>query len=126
MVPSHMRDHPPALPEQLSQTWRERAASLREWGASPEVAALWDRAASELDAALRAAGDAVLTLREAAAVTGLTPGHLSDLIRAGKLRNAGRKGAPRLRRSDLPVVKPVGPQPQRSPRPITEIAKRLR
>lgn len=105
------------LPENLPHLWRERAEQLREWGGSAAVARLWERAATELEQALRAAGGEVLTLTEAAAVCGLSRGHLSDMIRAGRLPNAGRKFAPRVRRADLPATK-RHPAPAHLPRRV--------
>ena len=101
-------------PESLPQAWRARAESLRDWGGSVDAARLWERAATELDQALASAGNDTLTLKEAAKLTGLTAGHLGDLVRAGRLANAGRKHAPRVRRSDLPAVKKS--EPERQPR----------
>lgn len=48
-----------------------------------------------------------LTLAEAARESGYSTDQLSRLIREGKLVNVGRKGAPRVRRGDLPK-KPGG------------------
>jgi hypothetical protein len=44
-----------------------------------------------------------LRLGEAAELSGYSADHLSRLIRAGKLTNCGRKGAPRIRRDELPM-----------------------
>jgi hypothetical protein len=116
------------LPENLPHVWRERAAQLRDWGGSSEVAQLWERAAAELEQALQTAGGQTLTLKEAAEVCGLTTGYLGDMVRAGKLPNAGRKHAPRVRRGDLPAAKAAlarPPQRSRSRPQITDIASRL-
>lgn len=43
-----------------------------------------------------------LTLEEAARRSGYHAGHLGRLLRQGKLLNAGRKYAPRIRAGDLP------------------------
>jgi hypothetical protein len=48
-----------------------------------------------------------LSLRDAAAESGYSESHLSRLLAEGKLANAGKKGAPRIRRQDL------GKKPQR-------------
>lgn len=117
------------LPENLPHNWRQRAEQLRDWGGSAEVVRLWERAASELEQALQVAGSETLSLTEAARVSGLSAGYLGDLVRAGKLSNAGRKHAPRIRRADLPVTneKPAHPRPRpRSRLKITEIATKLR
>jgi hypothetical protein len=74
-----------------------------------DAARLWEAAAAELEQALASVGNDALTLKQAARLTGLTAGHLGDLVRAGKIPNAGRKHAPRIRRSDLPA-KVTGPE----------------
>jgi len=45
--------------------------------------------------------DELLSLTEAAERTGYTPDHIGRLVREGKVRNAGRKNAPRVRARDL-------------------------
>ena len=47
------------------------------------------------------AGD-VLNLREAAEESGYSADHLGRLVREGKVPNAGRPNAPKIRRADLP------------------------
>lgn len=47
--------------------------------------------------------NALVGLREAAAVSGYSVEHLGRLIRQGRLINHGRKGSPRLRVGELPV-----------------------
>src|SRR5581483_11980447 len=97
--------------EGLVSRWRERAGALRTWGGSEGAARAWETAAAELEAALRAARDELLTLEAAATESGYSADHLGRLLRAGKLPNAGRPHAPRIRRGDLPR-KPGGlPQP---------------
>jgi hypothetical protein len=122
-------DHTPELPENLPRLWRERVEQLRDWGGSTEAARLWERAAVELEQALRSRGGETLTLAQAARASGLTAGYLGDLVRAGKIPNAGRRNAPRIRRADLPARKREPERPPRrssSRREITAIAERLR
>jgi hypothetical protein len=57
----------------------------------------------ELEAALEAERSEVLTLAEASQLSGFSAEHLSRLVRDGRLANVGRKGAPRVRRGDLPL-----------------------
>jgi hypothetical protein len=97
-----------AAPEALPAKWRERAEYLRAFGDS-NCAKLWEIAATELEQSLTAHGQEALTLTEAAKVSGFTADHLGQLVKAGKLANAGREGAPRIRRSDLPMKKVGGP-----------------
>lgn len=85
----------------LSSQWRERAGTLRAHAA--EGAALaYEVAADQLDAALRTQSDELLTLEEASAESGFTADHLGREVRSARIPNAGRRGAPRIRRSDLP------------------------
>jgi hypothetical protein len=46
--------------------------------------------------------DEPLSLREAAAASGYSEDHLARLVRQERIPNAGRRGAPRIRRGDLP------------------------
>jgi len=46
--------------------------------------------------------DRILTLREAAAMSGYSVDHLARLVRDGRLSNAGRLHSPRIRAADLP------------------------
>lgn len=84
----------------LAATWRARADELERF-APPAAVALRD-CAQQLEAAMRAAANDVLTLAEAALASGYSPDRLRHLIAAGELPQAGRKGAPRIRRADLP------------------------
>ena len=97
-------EHPADLPAR----WRERAAYLEQFG-DPTSAKLWRLAAVELEAALKALGEETLTLAEAAALSGFSADHLGHLVRHGKLRNFGRKNAPRLRRGELPIKSTAKP-----------------
>lgn len=94
--------HSPPLAE-LPAAWRSRAIELRAWAAAEGAAAALEGAAVQLEAALRHADDELLTLTEAAAVSGYSADHLGRLVRDGTIRNAGRPNAPRIRRGDLPV-----------------------
>lgn len=85
-------------PGDLPTTWRERAAFLQQFG-DPTAARLWQLAAVELKAALKALGDKTLTLVEAVALSGYSADHLGYLVRHGKLTNHGRNNAPRVRRA---------------------------
>jgi len=86
------------LPEQ----WRQRAAELRGWAAAEGAACALERAAAELEAALREQAEELLTLQEAAAESGYSARRLRELVAAGQLENVGGKGRPRFRRGDLP------------------------
>lgn len=87
--------------QQLPGQWRAAADRLRHYAAASH-AQLLEVCADELDAAIRAGEDAVLTLGQAATESGLTADHLARQIRTGRIPNAGRHHAPRIRRADLP------------------------
>jgi hypothetical protein len=84
----------------LPATWRDRAAELDPY--APPAAEAFRTAAAELEATLRAAADEELTLAEAAAESGYSAERLRRKVAGGEIPNAGRKGAPRIRRADLP------------------------
>lgn len=58
--------------------------------------------AQELADELIRISDEDFTLKEAAIVTGYSTGHLGRMIRRGKIPNAGRKTAPRIKGRHLP------------------------
>ena len=97
MFPAQM-----VLPADLPAEWRAQAEALREFGADAQAKAV-DRCANRLEEALRQEGDALLTLPEAAEESGYSADHIGRLIRDGKIPNAGRSGAPRITRRDLPL-----------------------
>jgi hypothetical protein len=88
-------------PDALAAEWRSRASELRRYGAEPQAVTL-EAAAAELDAALREAANEELTYTEAVAESGYSERRLREMIAEGLIPNAGRKGAPRIRRADLP------------------------
>lgn len=97
------------IPGDLPALWRERAEALRTYG-DPNSARLWDIAAVELERSRDVIAGETLSLRDAARESGFTADHLGQLVKDGKIPNAGRKGAPRIRRQDLPPHKePGGP-----------------
>ena len=85
----------------LPNHWREQAASLRKYGATPVAEAL-EAAVVDLETALTHQADEVYTLTEAARLCGYSADHLGRLVKDGTIPNAGRSGAPRIRRADLP------------------------
>ncbi len=89
----------------LSASWRTLAAALRPY--APAAALAYEQAADQLEAALEAQQNARLTLHEAARESGFSPDHLGRLVREGRIPNAGRPHAPRIRRADLPRRAPL-------------------
>ncbi|SRR6266576_464747 len=103
----------------LPVAWRKQAGVLREF--APYAAAAFDRAADELETALRIAGDDVLRLKDAAKESGYSEDHLRRLIREGVLPNVGRRHAPRVLRSALPrKPKRFDAQPNQGYDPIAD------
>ncbi len=94
------------IPGDLPAVWRERADYLNHFG-DPNSARLWMIA--ELERALEVFDDQTLTLAEAARVSGYSAGYLGSLVKQGKIPNAGRSGAPRVRRAHLPAKNRTAP-----------------
>jgi hypothetical protein len=97
-----------SIPGDLPAIWRERAETLRTYG-DPNSARLWEIAAVELERAMEVFGQETLSLTDAARESGFTADHLGALVKRGKIPNAGRTGAPRIRRHDLPQKRSGGP-----------------
>jgi hypothetical protein len=89
-------------PIDLAASWRARAEQLRPY--APAAAEAFERAAAELEGALREAADEELTLAEAAVESGYSERRIRELLADGDVPMApgGRKGRPRIRRADLP------------------------
>jgi hypothetical protein len=87
----------------LVRSWREFALELRDRAADARGAAIYETVALELEQFLKTADGEVLTPTEAEAWSGYSTDHLRRLAECGDLTNHGKKGAPRYRRSELPV-----------------------
>ena len=87
---------------ELVDEWRGEAQLMSHRGLT-ESAALVESLANDLEETLRGFESDFLNLHESAAHSGYSPGHLSRLVRDGKIPNRGRPGVPRIRRSDLPI-----------------------
>jgi hypothetical protein len=87
--------------EELAGGWRHDAEILRRRGA-PEQASALETCAEELDRQIDTWQREELTLEQAAAESGYTYWTLQKHVADGRLRNAGRKGSPRVVRQDLP------------------------
>ena len=88
--------------EALRLRWQARRAELARLHALVDGAQLCDELLTELDNAVRSSADDLVTLKQAAALSGYSADHLGRLLRDGTLRNSGRRNAPRIRRADLP------------------------
>jgi hypothetical protein len=95
-------------PRELTAHWRSKASVFREHEQT-SVAIAYELCAKQLDEALKSIAEAPLTLAEAAQLSGYSTDHLGRLIREGKVPNAGRPGAPRIARKDLPRKSEMAP-----------------
>ena len=86
----------------LMAKWEGDATALERY-ADERGAAVCRLHVAELGEAIRAAQDEVLTLAEAALESGFSGSHLRHEVSGGVIPNAGKKGAPRIRRGDLPM-----------------------
>lgn len=86
----------------LAQRWNAEADTLDTWG-DDRGASILRRAATELDIAAREHDEEELTIPQASDESRYSRDHLRALVASGEIPNAGRKGAPRIRRKDLPV-----------------------
>ena len=82
--------------------WAARRDEMRRLKASVDAATICEEFLIDLEQMLRASGETRLSLGEAAKMSGYSSDHIGRLVRLGKLRNVGRKGAPRVLLGDLP------------------------
>ena len=114
----------PASVEGLPANWRMQAKALRRYGGQTPAVAI-ERCADELEATLVERDETTFSLVEAARESGYSADHLGRLVRDGKIPNAGRPGAPRIARNDLPRKADVQTEPRlaRKP-PLDELSNR--
>ncbi len=86
----------------IIQRWIVRAEEWKKLDVSVKGAPLADEIIADLEAIAAATDSEELTVTQAAAATGYTADHIGRLVREGRLTNYGRRGAPRVRRSELP------------------------
>lgn len=89
-------------PEDFLRKWAAEAEAMRQRGVLANGAALLEEVLRDFDTVMRSHGEGLLTLTEAAKESGYSGEYLGSLIRQGRLANAGRPHAPRIRRLDLP------------------------
>jgi hypothetical protein len=107
--------------------WAIRRDEMKRLKASVDAATICEEFLSDLEEILRASGETRLSLGEAAEMSGYSSDHIGRLVRSGKLRNVGRKGAPRVLLGDLPcrAMSSLAPAQQRAYDPNTD-ARSLR
>ena len=110
---------------ELIAKWEARAAEYDQVGAQVSGATLCRTFLEDLASVRAANEDRVLSLAEAAALSGYSTAHLARLVKQGKLqtlRLPESRGRLSFRRGDLPR-KPVAPHPSRAG--VHELASRL-
>jgi hypothetical protein len=88
----------------LPARWRKEAELFRSYG-QEAAATMSETHAAQLERSLRRSQEDTVTLVEGARLSGYTAEHLGKLVREGKIPNAGRTNAPRIRPADLPRKK---------------------
>lgn len=84
----------------IREKWKARLAEWRELGVRIDG----EKVAAEILEDLRTlVAEDTVTLKEAALIGGYSVDHLQRLVAQSTLQNVGRKGAPRLRRQDVPT-----------------------
>ena len=86
----------------LMAKWEDDATALERY-ADARGAAVCRLHVAELGEAIRASQDEVLTVAESARESHYSEDHLRHEVAAGTIPNSGKKGAPRIRRGDLPM-----------------------
>jgi len=94
------RQNEPSIVDLPSQ-WRGLALEFRQFAALGAAAA-FERAAEELEAALRRQDDDVLSASDAAQASGYSVEQIRRILRQQPHLNCGRSGKPAIRRGDLP------------------------
>jgi hypothetical protein len=88
---------------EIRERWQARLVEWKRLHVQVDGAALAGEIVADLERISENEGGDELTLTAASNLSGYSTDHLSRLIREGSLPNAGRKGAPRIRRVDLPI-----------------------
>jgi hypothetical protein len=88
--------------EEFFAKWTDRAETLRRCSALVNGGDLCNEVLGDVRALLEDGGSDLLTLTDAATLSGYSADHLGRLVREGTVPNAGRPNAPRIRSQDLP------------------------
>ena len=87
---------------ELLAKWAADASTMEQYS-DARGAAISRLHIAELKEAVRVQQDEALTLSKAALESGFSEDHLRHQVAEGQIPNVGRKGAPRIRRADLPL-----------------------
>jgi hypothetical protein len=82
--------------------WITQRDLLRKFDGEVNGAKIIEEFLADLDQLIATESDEVLTIPEAAEISGFSSAHLRRLVRHGQLHNVGRRHAPRMRRGQLP------------------------
>jgi hypothetical protein len=102
--------------------WEARRDELRRLKAQVSGAIICDEMLRDLESLFSADENDLLTIKDAAQLSGYSREHLGRLVQEGKIPNAGRPNAPRVRRCDLPI-KPGHLPEMQEPRHLTSSSK---
>ena len=97
--------------DEVIARWQRQREEWKRYRAIVDGAAVADEFLADLAAIEASELDEVLSLPAAARESGYSRDHLARLVREGKIRNAGRPNAPKIRRRDLPRKAPSLPSP---------------
>jgi len=89
-------------PSEFVTKWADEAHAMRNRGALVNGAALLEEVLRDFEAATSDFQAETLSLGNAARESGYSVDYLGRLVREGRIPNAGRPNAPKIRRSDLP------------------------
>jgi hypothetical protein len=88
---------------ELVAKWSTRRDEYRRLSVMVDGARLCEEVLGDLRLLIETQGETVLSISDAAAISGYSREHLGRLVKEGKLENVGRPHAPRVRRGDLPM-----------------------
>lgn len=88
--------------DELQQRWSIRREEFSRLGAQVDGAKVIDEFLTDLAETSRVEADQLLSIREAARLSGYSVEHLARSVRCGRIPNSGRKNKPLIRRNDLP------------------------
>src|SRR5688572_20403250 len=86
---------------ELRQAWTHRRDEWRKLGVQVDGARVAEEILTELEQLAAADADELLTLTDAARECGMHPDSIGRAVREGRIPNAARPNAPRVRRGDL-------------------------
>lgn len=88
---------------EIARRWSERRDEWEKLRVVVDGAAIASEVISDLEMLCQDVANEMLTIAEAAELSGYSPDHLGRLIRTGRLTNRGIKGSPRVARGELPI-----------------------